>query len=452
MGEHRQTILVGIQSKKKDKTDFKLDKIIYITNPPDKMLSTTFPDNKIDTLCEETLAILNKQKQTKIYTQNPDVFWSPDVALEEVKTKTALFGRGGVWDGRVRPDGQIDPDTKTCWTEEKIKEKKDGLVEPMKEARSRSWDNTLTKEQRKNAQELLRDLDMELAKWNGMSNWLMGWKPVRQVLRYIHLNQRDRSKYEETAKKYPDDVFIQQVWSCIRQRCEIMEEANKSRKNPMRNITITVIFTPSQTFFTASWDIHRWSNGYTHETNRTEYSLQPDGQVVQFKSDITLNKEQKEREDAEATERRKREVEAIRERKKAEELASLTHHTDADGHPYSQTGSKKITAFYRNIWRVLPPSEEVCKMWKEEIRVLSKIEKDRYVYVTHFYGVRVDDNPQRSLFALVGWTESFSDKGIKMFPERHMFEVLKGKNGKYKKDMKQLRVCEKMIVSDFPKV
>jgi hypothetical protein len=231
-----------------------------------------------------------------------------------------------------------------------------------------------------------------------------------------------------------------------------MEEANKNRKNPMRNITLTVIFTPSQTFFSASWDIHRWSCGYTAETNRTEYSLQPDGQVVQFKSDITLNKERKEAEDKEKEERKKREVEAEKERKKAEELAGLTHHTDAYGHPYSQKGNKKITAFYQNIWRVEPPSDELSKMWKEEIRVLSKIEKDKHVFVAHYYGVRVEDNPHRSLFALVGWAERFSDKDIKMFPERHMFEVLKGKTGKYKDKMKQLRVSEKMLVGEFPKV
>jgi hypothetical protein len=417
------------------------------------MPSTTFPDDKIDTLCEETLAILKQQAETKIYTPNPNVFWSPDVALEEIRKKTALFsGHAGLWDGRVRPSEQIDPDTKTCWTQEKIKEKKDGLVEPMKEARSRAWDNTLTNEQRRHSRELLKDLDMELAKWNGMANWLMGWKPIRQVLRYIHLNQHDRSKYEETAKKYPDDVFIQQVWSCIRQRCEIMEEANKNRGNPMRTITLTVIFTPSQTFFTASWDIHRWSCGYTAETNRTEYSLQPDGQVVQFKSDITLNKERKEAEDKEKEERKKREVEAEKERKKAEELAGLTHHTDAHGHPYSQKGNKKITAFYQNIWCFDAPNDKLSKEWEDEIQVLQKLKEDRWFHVSQYYGVRVEDNPHRSLFALVGWKESYSEKTIKMFPERRMFEVLKGKTGKYKDKMKQLRVSEKMLVGEFPKV
>jgi hypothetical protein len=417
------------------------------------MPSTTFPDDKIDTLCEETLAILKQQAETKIYTPNPNVFWSPDVALEEIRKKTALFsGHAGLWDGRVRPSEQIDPTTETCWTQDKIKQNIDATVEPMKEAQKIAWSKEATPHDKNKARERLYELQREEARWRGMPETLKTWKPIRQVLRYIHLNQHNRSKYEETAKKYPEDVFIQQVWSCIRQRCDIMDEANKNRKNPMRNITLTVIFNPSQTFFSASWDIHRWSSGYTSETNRTEYSLQPDGQVVQFKSDITLNKERKEAEEKEKAERRKQTAEAEKERKKAEELAGLTHHTDAHGHPYSQKGSKKITAFYQNIWRVEPPSDELSKMWKEEIRVLSKIEKDKHVYVAHYYGVRVEDNPHRSLFALVGWAESFSDKTINMFPERRMFEVLKGKTGKYKSDMKQLRVSEKMLVGEFPKV
>jgi hypothetical protein len=94
------------------------------------------------------------------------------------------------------------------------------------------------------------------------------------------------------------------------------------------------------------------------------------------------------------------------------------------------------------------------KEWREHIRALKKIDKDRYIYVSHFYGLRVADNEHRSTFALVGWAESFTDKDIFMFnfPERHVFEVIKGKTGKYKENMKQLRVSEKMKVGEFPKM
>lgn len=182
-----------------------------------------------------------------------------------------------------------------------------------------------------------------------------------------------------------------------------------------------------------------------HMTNGTEYRLEPNGEVVQFKSNITLYKEQKEAEDKENAQKAKREAEEAREKKKADELASLTHHTDSWGHPYSQKGTKKITAVYDEIWN-LDGSTQQRKEWNDQVAILTMSTKR---WITTFLGRLEDDAPTHSLFTC----HAYEDHDvIHLFPKPFMVRVEKTKSGKYREnDTKKLRLDKKFNLEHFPK-
>ena len=428
------------------------------------MLSTICKDTLPTTLCEQTLAVLKDQEETKIYTKIVDVFWSPDVSLEEMKEKMKLFGYVEVRDHRIRPSSHINPSTNLPYTPKEIKENEDACIRRIDELREVIKNKTTTDTVCRDSHYHVKSECEKRSKLYTLPERMRSWRPMRQVDASLLLNHHKKVQYQEIAKKYPQDVFVQQIWSCIRQRCEIMDEANKGRKNPMRNIHIQLTVTPAETYFCASWDINRSENdgGYTtYLTNMTEYRLDPNGQVVQFKSEVTMNIEQKQKEEKDKIAERKRLEEEAKQKKNAEELAGTTHHTDQWGHPYSQKEKKKNTAVYDNIWRLEPTSSEMRKEWDDRVPVVLMRAR---AYGDIYLGRRVVDTSTHSIFTLFGFTYHYLVlneitrvstvvEGIDYFPQPLTVQINKGKTGKYKDDnkTKQLRVVEKVDLKDFPK-
>jgi hypothetical protein len=175
-----------------------------------------------------------------------------------------------------------------------------------------------------------------------------------------------------------------------------------------------------------------------------------------------MNTEQKEREEEEKREERKRLEEEEKQKKKEEELAGLTHHTDQWGHPYSQKGTKKITAFYDDIWCLDPTSHEMRNEWEDRVAVTTMRGR---AYINLFLGRRVVDTPEHSLFSLIGFKHHYyvpsnvegelprSVEAIDYFPSPITVQISKTKSGKYRENKtKQLKVSEKVDLKDFPKV
>lgn len=432
------------------------------------MLSTICKDTLPTTLCEQTLAVLKEQEETKLYTKTIDVFWSPDVSLEEMKEKMKLFGHVEVRDHRIRPSSHINPSTNLPYTPKEIKENEDACQRRIDELREVIKTKTTTDTVWRDSHYESKSECEKRSKFQNLPARMRTWKPLRQVDASLLLNHHKKVQYQEIANKYPQDVFVQQIWSCIHQRCSLMDEANKGRKNPMRNIHIQLTVTPAETYFCASWDIHRseyrneYESGYiTYLTNMTEYRLNPDGQVVQFKSEVTMNIEQKQKEEKDKIAERKRLEEEAKQKKKEEELAGTTHHTDQWGHPYSQKEKKKNTAVYDNIWRLEPTSSEMRKDWEDRVPVVLMQSRARGDI---FLGKRVVDTPSHSIFTLFGFTYHYlvlnevsraitTVEGIDYFPQPLTVQINKGRTGKYVEDnkTKQLRVVEKVDLKDFPK-
>jgi hypothetical protein len=227
-----------------------------------------------------------------------------------------------------------------------------------------------------------------------------------------------------------------------------MDEANKVRGNPMRNIHIALYFTPDQTYFSADWETSAPHEDKVFGHHATEYRLDDNGEVVCFQSNITLKRIEKDAQD-EAKKQTDKRAEAERKAKEAADyLASLTHHTDAWGHKFTQEGTKKVTARYDNVW-VLDPTDyrkdvaEWCDL--ASVKLMERVGMD-----SKFLAIRVADYDTHSLFVC----EAVVLNGKTHAPTNiFTYRIEKGKTGKFKDNKtKQLRVSEKIDLSQFPKV
>jgi len=163
--------------------------------------------------------VLKQQAESKIYTKTVDVFWSPNVTVEGMKEKMRLFGSVDVWDGRNRPDSHISKDTNLPYTPEEIKTHKDACKSRIADLRKiiRNKD-TPADVLRESQYESKKECDA-LSRLQILPDRMKSWRPLREIDASLNLNHHKKDSYKEIAEKYPDDVFVQQIWSCIRQRC-----------------------------------------------------------------------------------------------------------------------------------------------------------------------------------------------------------------------------------------
>jgi hypothetical protein len=133
------------------------------------------------------------------------------------------------------------------------------------------------------------------------------WKPERRIVIDFHSNyhtvDKDIAKIEAltTCPSLPAKVV-----QVIRLRKAVMEEMNKARSNPMRNIHINIVLTPMDYKADCSWTITRYNNTdawtYTHFLHRTEYNL-VGADVIEYRSRELIMSEAEKKE---AEEKKKR--------------------------------------------------------------------------------------------------------------------------------------------------
>jgi hypothetical protein len=410
----------------------------------------TFANTDPLTLCTETLAVLADQAKTKTYTKGVETYFSPDISKEEMAKRLQMFGDVSVRDYRQRPQRQLDGAGQPYKDDYLTEQYKKSSAE--REAHGKALYALPYKEENKEERHRLAVLEERARNtanfYRQMPDELANWRPQRLVALDLYVNHHKRDDYEETAQKHPDDKFVQQIWSCIRQRCETMDEANKERGNPMRNIHMALYFTPAETYFSCDWETAKpMEHAIVFGHHQTEYRLDDSGEVVCFQSNITIRRIEKEAQE-EAKKQADKRAEAERKAKEeADYLASLTHHTDQWGHRFTQVGTKKVTARYDEVWVL----EDYKKQngWFD----LASVARMEKVYSGKFLAVRVADDATHSLFVCEAMTTDYSAKTIVRTPALFTFRIEKGKGGKFKDDnkTKQLRVSEKIDLSQFPK-
>jgi hypothetical protein len=285
-------------------------------------------------------------------------------------------------------------------------------------------------------------------KWAGMPEKMSSWKPQRLVVVDVYLNQNKQAKYREVAEKHKDDVFVQQIWSCIRQRCEAMDEANKSRRNPMRNIHISLTFTPAETYFNATWDIRaKWNgdmSGYIYLHHGTEYRLDPSGEVVAFKSQITIQKEreEKEEEDKKAEKKKKKDDEKAK-RDAEKEAKLLANQTKGEQYGLTWTKDGTLDAKYDDVWVMDTNSQQ---HWDAEVQMMGH----KSVCVMYL-GRRVGDAVEQATFLVVGFCDRMGKCDFVPFADPIPHIIRKGRTGKLRDDTRRLGLGGKYDLTAFPK-
>ena len=134
-------------------------------------------------------------------------------------------------------------------------------------------------------------------------------------------------------------------------------------------------------------------------------------------------------------------------KEEADYLASLTHHTDALGHKFTQEGTKKVTARYEDVWVLDPSDHKDREKWND----LASVKLMEKVWVDKFLAIRVADYETHSLFVCEAVVIDGKTHSKTNF---FTYRIEKGKTGKFKdaNKTKQLRVSEKIDLSQFPKV
>jgi hypothetical protein len=404
------------------------------------------------TLCTETLAVLTDQAKTKTYTKGVETYFSPDISKEEMAKRLGMFGGVTLRDYRQRPQRQLDGAGQPFKDDYLTEQYKKSSAE--REAHSKALYALPFKEENKVERQRLAVLEEQARNTanfhRNMPDELANWRPQRLVALDLWVNHHKRAEYEATAKTHPDDKFVQQIASCIRQRCVAMDDANKERGNPMRNIHMALYFTPAETYFSCDWETAK----PMHDTlvfghHQTEYRLDDSGEVVCFQSNITIKRIEKEAQ-AEAKKQADKRAEAERKAKEeADYLASLTHHTDKWGHKFTQVGTKKVTARYDEVWVLDYSGHKTHEEWNG----LASVALMEKVWAWNFLAVRVADDDTHSLFVCEAILKDAGDKTPVRTPALFTYRIEKGKTGKFKDDnkTKQLRVSEKIDLSQFPK-
>lgn len=411
----------------------------------------TFANSDPLTLCTETLAVLTDQAKTKTYTTGVETYFSPDLSLTQMRERLLMFGSVSVRDYRRRPEKQINPATNQPFTDDFLTEQHKKFSAE-REAHSKALNSLPYKPENKAERTRLNSAEQTARDWanfyRNMPAELANWRPQRLVALDLWVNHHKRAEYEATAKKHPADKFVQQIWSCIRQRCVAMDEANKERGNPMRNIHMALYFAPAQTYFSCDWETASPTEDKVFGHHATEYRLDDSGEVVCFQSNITIRRIEKEAQAEAKTQEQKRAEAEKKAEKEADYLASLTHHTDQWGHKFTQVGTKKATARYDEVWVLddYTKTNEWC-----DLASVSIMEK---VYSPSFLAVRTADTPTYSVFVCEAITTRHGNKKPVRTPALFTYRIEKRKSGKFvdENKTKQLRVSEKIDLSLFPKV
>jgi len=240
-------------------------------------------------LPQSTLNVLRQQVETNTFTKTVDTHWNPqetDYLNLVNKLHSNLSCNVSVRDHRNRHWWQLQDDRHDVHTD-------DSIANEIKDLKSKLKNTKYGEKSYKSDEEDDEVIRKDISFYQGVKKHIIDWKPVRKVEIEFYMNYFKIDEYN----KYFDantNTFYQQLKEIIALRKISMDEINKNRDNPIRNIHLTLTFTPSETYIVASWDICRNSEysdrtlSYTrHRGQITEYNIQS-GKVVEFKSKNTI--------------------------------------------------------------------------------------------------------------------------------------------------------------------
>jgi hypothetical protein len=143
---------------------------------------------------------------------------------------------------------------------------------------------------RKKAENALTYNQLDIASLKNEIRATKEWKPIRRIVVSFTSNDHTTDKtiadINKNKEAYPS--LAPKLVQVINFRKEAMNEMNKRRDNPMRNIYINIVLTPMDFKADCSWTIHRSSSQndwtyWTHYLHTTEYNL-AGVEAVEFKS------------------------------------------------------------------------------------------------------------------------------------------------------------------------
>jgi hypothetical protein len=291
-------------------------KLVRKTSPAPAS-ETIAADNHPNTLPIATQKVLAKMKETGVYLNEADCYWtSPNENdCEKLRTLNSCkyISVGRMTDYRIRQDGYNVEDIKkyedmlssertTLHAYKQLVEQDDKTEMELRQRipYSERYTNeewiTFTKAQtnRRNNMNYSRD---RVDNYKSAIASIKAWKPVRRIYWWMSFNINN---YNEIAKVFEDlqkDAYFKKIYDVIKHRKAVMEEKNKSRGNPMKSVYLAFNLTPMDYRIQASWNIHR--DGYVHSTNITEYDLTQETIREYTSTEMRLEKEAEEKAEAE---------------------------------------------------------------------------------------------------------------------------------------------------------
>lgn len=243
-------------------------------------MSSIAKDEFPKTIPEATQDFIKQQIKDWTFTQVVDTYWNPTHIAEFHKTVAEMMPvtDSGWKDWRLRPMSHVyNQECKGPITKEAIAERQKYYVNAWNE----KWNEYLKVKDDVNKKEAVNrevtTIEKHKSFWRNIEMNMMNWRPIRKVEFNTYTNYH---KIDGILAKYNTDSALplhKQICSVLIERKKVMDEMNKSRKNPMRNVHLNIAFTPAATFISASWDIHRENRDdgcyYTHYLHASQYNL-----------------------------------------------------------------------------------------------------------------------------------------------------------------------------------
>jgi hypothetical protein len=255
-------------------------------------LDETAADDEPTTLPKKTEDELKRQVEHNEFPKEINTYWNPSEIAEWLQV-AEVFRKQGIriteHDYRDRPYRLRQSDEEIATN---LKENEDELKKM--DEKSNYSDRDWTRRH--------RHLEDIIASWKHRKEAMKKWKPVRMFKIKTYTNYHDVAKFEAKITPLLQSLpkVATQYLQLLKMRVAIMDDINKTRSNPIRNISLHLTITPAETYIVASWDIHRISDKDSyyeeitvHQNQITEYNI-ANGKVVEFKSKDTLAREKAE--------------------------------------------------------------------------------------------------------------------------------------------------------------
>lgn len=246
------------------------------------------------TLPQATLDVLANQKVTNVYLPMVETFWNPHVieeyhnALKYLNEKTKVLSVIK-HDYRLRPSrhyGRENVFLQPSVLDEEIKQLGDEIKAiPLGSLAYGTPEHTIALNKHKelcstkyHKEKLCRDI--------------RDWRPLRVVEFDCSYNDHKANVLIDFLRTQTHVDFFAKLLKMIEHRKAYMDELNRTRRNPIRNVRMILTITPERSYITATWEIHRssdnWSVWTVHHKYGKVYLLEEDPTVDELVCDMIL--------------------------------------------------------------------------------------------------------------------------------------------------------------------